>query len=215
MTLKHRCKRCNSFFNSKEALQQHVRAKHRSVYLAYRVIPVIIIALAALGGVFALYITQPPEQVTQSGASTHILAPDFELKKITPDGLTDERFRFSSLRGSPVFMDFAFSWCPHCNNMAPTIKKLYEEYSDKGVFFLTVAGNDARTNEKETAEFLARHDVSWTAVFDEELKVFDLYSVRGTPTYVAINKDGEIVGSLIGEQSYEALSALIEKAMRD
>lgn len=213
MSSKYQCKRCGVSFNSKGALQQHIRTKHRSVYFAYRTIPIIIVALIVVGGVLALYITQPSGNTTQSGTSTHIAAPDFELRRITPDGMTDEMFRLSSIRGSPVFMDFAFSWCPHCNNMAPIIKRLHENYAGNGVFFLTIAGNDARTDEEQTAEFLAKHGISWTAVFDEELRVFDLYSVRGTPTYVAINRDGEIVGRMAGEQSYEALSALIEKAM--
>lgn len=213
MSSRHRCKRCGASFSSNGALQQHVKTKHRSVYLAYRAIPIIIVALAVVGGVLALYITQPGGTTTQSGTSTHMPAPDFELRRITASGLTEDVFRLSSVRGSPVFMDFAFSWCPHCNNMAPIVKRLRESYAEKGVFFLTVAGDDARTDEKQTAEFLARHGVSWTVVFDEQLRVFDLYSVRGTPTYIVINRDGEIVGRLEGEQSYEDLSALIERAM--
>ncbi|MEM2858749.1 MAG: hypothetical protein QW263_07425, partial [Nitrososphaerota archaeon] len=39
------------------------------------------------------------------------VAPDFKLKVITPEGLTDREFTFSSTRGSVVFLDFAFSWC--------------------------------------------------------------------------------------------------------
>ena len=79
--------------------------------------------------------------------------------------------------------------------------------------FVTVMGNDARTDEQKSAEFLRKHDVSWTAVFDENLDVFNLYSVTGTPTYVVIGKDGRIVGRLVGEQSYDKLASLIEQAL--
>jgi len=140
------------------------------------------------------------------------VAPDFKLKVITPEGLTDREFTFSSTRGSVVFLDFAFSWCPHCNNMAPIIKRLYQEYSQKGVVFVTVMGSSG-SSPSASASFLSRHGVSWTALYDERMSVFSLYGVTGTPTYFVIDSDGRIVTKLIGEQPYDTLKSAIEQAL--
>lgn len=152
----------------------------------------------------------PPETRTTTEARGE--APDFTLEVITPDGLSNKEFTFSSTRGSVVFMDFVFSWCPHCNNMGPTIRRLYEEYSGRGVVFVTVAGSSG-SNPSATASFLRRHEVTWTAVYDEQMSVFRLFGVSGTPTYFVIDREGRIVRKLIGEQPYEVLRSAIEEAL--
>ncbi|MEM0455467.1 MAG: TlpA disulfide reductase family protein [Nitrososphaerota archaeon] len=169
-----------------------------------------------LVALLAYLLSIPPAPVsppTQTTTGPQAEAPDFKLKVITPDGLTDREFTFSSTRGSVVFLDFAFSWCPHCNNMAPTIKRLYQEYSQKGVVFVTVMGSSG-SSPSASASFLSRHGVTWTALYDERMSVFNLYGVAGTPTYFVIDREGRIVAKLIGEQPYEALRSAIEQGLR-
>ncbi len=167
-----------------------------------------------LVGLLVYLLSLPPAPVTPGERTTEASeAPDFRLKVITRDGLTDREFDFSSTKGSVVFLDFVFSWCPHCNNMGPTIKRLYEEYSGKGVVFVTVAGSRG-SSPSATARFLKDHGVSWTAVYDERMSVFELYDVPGTPTYFVIDRNGRIVERLVGAQPYEVLKATIEEALR-
>ena len=169
-----------------------------------------------LVGLLAYLLSVPPAPLpsgTRTTEGSPAEAPDFKLRIITPEGLTDKEFTFSSTRGSVVFLDFVFSWCPHCNNMGPTIKRLHEEYSGRGVVFVTVAGSSG-SSPSATAKFLRDHGVSWTAVYDERMSVFQLYGVSGTPTYFVIDRDGRIVRELIGEQPYEVLKAAIEEALR-
>jgi Peroxiredoxin len=97
--------------------------------------------------------------------------------------------------------------------MAPTIKRLHEEYSGKGVVFVTVAGSSG-SSPSATAKFLRDHGVSWTAVYDERMSVFRLYGVTGTPTYFVIDRNGRIVKELIGARPYEELKASIEEALK-
>lgn len=167
-----------------------------------------------------IYIISLPPQVTttQTNTSTEELgtgheAPGFTLKVIDEDGLTGETFSLNSILGNVIFMDFAFEWCPHCNNMAPTIKRLYENYRNKGVVFLTVAGGSG-TDVDKTSDFVKRHEIAWTVVFDANLEVFALYGVRGTPTYFVIDEQGRIVKKLIGEQPYERLAELLDMVLQ-
>ncbi len=180
-------------------------------YIAVAFVPAMLLV-----GILVYLLSIPPAPVsptTQTSTGERIEAPDFKLKVITPEGLTDREFTFSSTRGSVVFLDFAFSWCPHCNNMAPIIKRLYQEYSQKGVVFVTVMGSSG-SSPSASASFLSRHGVSWTALYDERMSVFSLYGVTGTPTYFVIDSDGRIVTKLIGEQPYDTLKSAIEQALR-
>ncbi|MBR4882385.1 MAG: redoxin domain-containing protein, partial [Bacteroidales bacterium] len=56
------------------------------------------------------------------------VAPDFTLETIG-----GEEFVLSSLRGKYVVLDFWASWCGPCRASIPGIKKVYEQYKDKGV----------------------------------------------------------------------------------
>ncbi len=150
---------------------------------------------------------QAPTQVGSMGTS----APDFTLEVLDANGLTGRTLSFSSLRGKPVFIEFVFEWCPHCNNMAPSVKKLHQEYGDR-VVFLTVLGSQGTTPEK-SAEFIQKHGISWTSVYDPDMKTFLDYGVRGTPTYFFISPEGVVVRMLAGEQSYDMLSFAMEELL--
>jgi hypothetical protein len=69
-------------------------------------------------GLIVFLLAQPPGPANPSIPSRAIVgaeAPDFTLRIITPEGLSDETFTLSSARGRVVFLDFAWWRCPHCN----------------------------------------------------------------------------------------------------
>lgn len=155
----------------------------------------------------------PSQNPTTIRATVTRHAPDFTLTVVDVNGLTNRTFTFSSLKGKPVFIDFVFEWCPHCNNMAPVVEKLYQAYGDR-VVFITVAGG-YRSSYEKTAEYVRKHNITWTVVYDGGMEVFDKYSVRGTPTYVAVSPSGAVVGRLEGEQMYTALEKLVTASLAD
>ncbi|MEM4211418.1 MAG: TlpA disulfide reductase family protein [Candidatus Caldarchaeum sp.] len=170
-----------------------------------------VILLTAL--IISLAVTPNPIQnnPTTIRATVTRHAPDFTLTVVDVNGLTNKTFTFSSLKGKPVFIDFVFEWCPHCNNMAPIVERLYQTYGDR-VVFITVAGGYRSTVEK-TSEYVRKHNIAWTVVYDGGMEVFGRYSVRGTPTYVAVSPSGAIVGRLEGEQAYTAIEELVKAAL--
>ncbi|MEM4273327.1 MAG: TlpA disulfide reductase family protein [Candidatus Caldarchaeum sp.] len=184
-----------------------MKAGDRTKYLA--VIPAVLLTVF-----IAILAMMPPQteivkMSTQQASGRQ--APDFTLEVIDERGLTGEMFTLSSLRGRPVLLDFVFEWCPHCNNMAPIMERLHKEFGDR-VAFVTVMGSQRTTPEK-SAEFIAKHGISWTAVYDPEMTVFRDFRVTGTPTYVFIRPDGRILRVLPGEQPYETLRFVVEELL--
>ncbi|MEN3048611.1 MAG: TlpA disulfide reductase family protein [Candidatus Caldarchaeales archaeon] len=170
---------------------------------------------AVLVGLLIYLVSQPVSPTLTTPQRTALqgeTAPDFTAKVLTPDGLTERSFSLSEYRGSVVLLDFVFSWCPHCKNMAPKVKALHEEFSAKGVRFLTVAGS-SRSSPEDSAKFLRDHGIAWTAVYDADMSVFRKFGVRGTPTYVVVDRDGRIVAKLEGEQPYEVLKSYLQQAL--
>jgi thiol-disulfide isomerase/thioredoxin len=67
---------------------------------------------------------------TSAGNSAPKMAPDFTVKT-----LTGETVSYSSLKGKPLVLNFAASWCGPCELEAPVLAKMYEKYKDKANFF--------------------------------------------------------------------------------
>ena len=178
-----------------------------------RRMPPIMIAILIVAGFFGLMgagtLQQPAQTYPVMHIATHgaLRAPAFSLNLIDVDGLSGEAFSFNPESGRPVFMSFVIEWCPRCNEMEPIIHRLHREYGGR-VFFLTVAGG-FNTNSKMTADYLRRHNITWTVVYDYNMEVFRKYYVTATPTYFIISPDGYIMARLDGEQDYQTLAGLL------
>lgn len=106
--------------------------------------------------------------------------------------------------------------CGHCAKMTPVIKELEEKYGDRVVFISIMFGNASSKAFQEIAsEFIREHGLNWIHVVDSDLKVFREYNVRGTPTYVILNKEHIEVSRLIGSgTTEEALEEALKKALQ-
>lgn len=161
----------------------------------------------------ATNIATTPNNTMQQTVGVGEMAKPFTLNLIDSTGLKEEKISFNPPTGKIVFIDFVHEWCVHCRNMAPVIEDLHKTYAQKGVTFITIAGG-YNTNAEKTAEFIRTYGINWRVGFDPDLNTFRSYGVRGTPTYVIIDRDGRIAAKLSGEQTYQKLAEEIEKLLR-
>ncbi|WP_373540149.1 thioredoxin domain-containing protein [Chamaesiphon sp.] len=54
------------------------------------------------------------------------------------------------LQGKPVVVDIYASWCPACRNIAPTVSKIKQQYSNK-ITFVTLDVSDKASSTKAEA----------------------------------------------------------------
>jgi cytochrome c biogenesis protein CcmG/thiol:disulfide interchange protein DsbE len=135
---------------------------------------------------------------------------DFELPVIDKNGLQQRTVKLSDYKGHVILLEFAVEWCPHCANMVPVLKQIYDEFSKKGVVLITVMIN-YNTNLEKTIEFLKKHDPPWLHLFDVNLKVTNKYNIQATPTFVIIDKSFKIVEKFSGEYTYIQLKNKLER----
>jgi thiol-disulfide isomerase/thioredoxin len=166
---------------------------------------ILVIFLAVVGYV----ISQPPRQAAGIGE----IAPDFTLSVVTATGLTDQNITLSSFRGRVVFLEFMVSSCPVCQQMAPSLEYLSQKYQGQDVVFLSVAGTLNGGTAKSTADFIREYQSTWTYVLDADRSVFLEYRVGATPTFLIIDRSGEILSRLQGTISTDALSSAIDHAL--
>jgi RNA polymerase sigma factor (sigma-70 family) len=79
------------------------------------------------------------------------------------DAITGRRVSMKDLRGKVVVVDFWATWCGPCVGEIPEMKRLYEQYHDKGVEFLGVSEDlpEADGGLEALKKFVAEWQIPW------------------------------------------------------
>jgi peroxiredoxin len=113
-------------------------------------------------------------------------APDFVLTD-----LNGQKFRLSDHKGKrPVLLIFSTTWCTFCKAEIPHFKSLYASYAQQG---LEIVNIDIQESKEKVAKFVAKNELPYRTLLDEDGMVSGVYKVRGVPTMVLVDKNGMIV----------------------
>lgn len=127
---------------------------------------------------------------TETGAAVGDRAPDFQLQDLEGNEVS-----LSSLRGSPILLNFWATWCPTCRLEMPFIQEVYQEWTDKGLVILAIdMGESAAT----VRDFMQNNNYTIPVLLDTRRVVSQKYNVTAIPTTFFIDRNGVIQDKLIG-----------------
>jgi len=149
-----------------------------------RLIAILVVILTA--GLVITGCTTGSEPIATVGEA----APNFELQNL--DG---QSISLSSLKGSPVLINFWATWCGPCVSEMPYIQEIHEEWSDKGLIVLAINLGD---NASQAEQFLQDHNLSLPVLLDTNKVVAPKYGIRAIPTTFFIDKEGIVRVKIIG-----------------
>ncbi len=123
---------------------------------------------------------QTPDQTAllKEGAA----APPFRVR-----GLDGQHLELARMRGKVVVLNFWFIACPPCREEMPKLNQLVDSFAGQNVMFIAF-GLDS---SQQLRDFLAQTKFKYTIV-PSSTKVAINYGVRGAPTHVVIDKDGNV-----------------------
>ena len=123
------------------------------------------------------------------------VAPDFSA----PDS-NGKTHSLSQYRGKYVVLEWFNPECPFVKKHygSENMQKLQQEYTSKGVVWLTVDSNAPGSEGNMTPEQANKTIASWKAhqtalLLDPESNVAKLYGAKNTPDMIVINPEGKIV----------------------
>lgn len=102
-----------------------------------------------------------------------------------------------SLRGKVVLMNFWVYSCYNCTNTLPALKKINAEYKDEGLQIIGIhtpefGPSSGEHDRKNVEKANARYGVTWPIAQDNDEATWDLYGIRYWPSFVLIDKKGQI-----------------------
>ncbi|MDF1499848.1 MAG: redoxin domain-containing protein [Anaerolineales bacterium] len=128
--------------------------------------------------------TETGQASAQFGMKVGAPAPDFVLEAVN-----GEEYRLSDLRGNVVLLNFWATWCGPCLVEMPLLEAAYQDHKDDG--FLILAVNDGESVQ-EVRAFGEENGLSIPLLLDPGRIVQRLYEIRGYPSSVLIDEQGQI-----------------------
>jgi len=145
-------------------------------------------------------------------ARIQVINPRTEPQDFTLPLLTGGNTTLSSHKGKVVILNFWATWCPPCRTEMPSMEILYQRYKDQGLEMLTV---NLRENIFPVRQFINNGGYTFPVLMDNNGRIGSLYGVEAIPTTFIIDREGKIVGRLVGSiywdtpQVFAAFEALL------
>ena len=114
-------------------------------------------------------------------------------------------------KGTYVLVDFWSPWCGPCKREIPNIKKVYEQYKDKGFEVLSIAVWE-RKPQSHTIETAAELGMDWKHINNAQQIPTDIYGIGGIPHLMLIGPDGTILER--GFHGLEGIEAAVSKYIK-
>lgn len=136
-------------------------------------------------------------------------APQFELPPLEGgDGIA-----LSDLEGDIVVVNFFASWCLECRNEHQALVSTADAFAEEGVTFVSVSYQESPPASLDYLEVAGRSD-NTLYLADPGSRTAIAYGVFGIPETFFIDRDGTVVGKIIGESDAFTLGATIDAIMR-
>lgn len=145
--------------------------------------------------------TTNQKEIQEEESSTKMESPPLEAgKKLPPSGghpVLD--FTLQNLEGKKVsltdylghkivLMNFWTTWCPYCLVEIPHLNKIHSQLTDQ----VKVLSIDIAEDNEKVKRLVKQKGVQFEVLLDQHGEVARKYRVRGTPTTVVIDKQGNI-----------------------
>lgn len=151
------------------------------------------ILAAAISFLFLLPLYVPAQAPQQTGPV------QFSLRSIDGQTVTSE-----SLRGEVVVLAFGASWLPLSRKQMQGVRKLADDYAERGVAVFWVSTDSESSKSKNFASddqlrtFSNKYGLKVTVLRDPDGEISKQFDIDQLPAIVILNKQGEAAGSPIG-----------------
>jgi len=119
--------------------------------------------------------------------------------------LSGEMLSFEDLKGKVILLDFMATWCGPCRASMSDLLDLHEELGDR-VEFISISVDPQQDTQDILKNWKNEWNAEWRHIRDtEDPPLSQRYKIRGIPTYIIIDQDGDIVHRHVGLTSKDTI----------
>lgn len=102
---------------------------------------------------------------------------------------------FGQFKGKYVMIDFWASWCVPCRKSFPTMRRIYQQYKDKGFEIYSISIDESK---KAWLKAVGEENNPWAQALDNQDISHKGFAITGVPTTYLIDPQGKIVAKQVG-----------------
>ncbi len=125
-----------------------------------------------------------------------------KLEKINFYNIKNEKINLTDFKSSLVIINFWATWCAPCKEEMPSLDRLQLNPSFKNLKIIPI--NIGRESIEKSINFYNDLKINNLEIyFDKDTELPNKFLLRGLPTTVLVNKNGEEFGRIVGYVNFD------------
>ena len=118
------------------------------------------------------------------------------IKELKFKDLNLQEVDLTNKKGNIMILNFWATWCAPCRREMPSLEKLTQKYPEIKVYAINMEKpNKLRARDFYNSVGIASLDI----YFDPEFKLVKTFKMRGLPTSILVDKNGDEFARVVGE----------------
>ena len=144
----------------------------------------------------AFFFAQQLQSETNYSKNIVLHKESLEIKELKFKDFNLNDVDLTGKKGNIMILNFWATWCLPCKKEMPSLEKLSKEYPEIMIYPV----NLEKPNQDKTLKFFTDLEISKLNIyFDPNFSLVKLLNMRGVPTSILIDKNGQEFGRVIGE----------------
>ncbi len=124
------------------------------------------------------------------------------ISSVIFEDFSGNEINLNDYHGKLVIINFWATWCTPCKKEMTSLDNLYQDSNFKNLEIFAV--NMEQPNITKTKKFFTDLNIQKLEIFfDSNLNFVSEFKLRGVPTTVLVNKEGEEFARIIGETNFQ------------
>ncbi len=131
-----------------------------------------------------------------------------KLKNVSFRDINNKIFDIKDYRGNLIIINFWATWCAPCREEMPSLDRIKENEDFKNIVIFPI--NVGQENIQKSVNFFDELKIkNLELYYDNSIKLAKIFSLRGLPTTIFINKDGDEFARVVGSIDFNDKELLL------